>query len=1062
MNESRNVSRSIGQRLPALGGWGSGSALALLLCAGLALWSCSSTDEPAAGAQDASAAAGAPAAEQTAPVVAEPSLAEAGRVGEPAAAVPIAAAEQPAALVEPRAPAIEARSEDARDLLLAIAGGSSPGGRVGVQALLGETAALVRGESPPASGEEAENLDRAKGLLAQMDAPPPAAPVEAAPAVLPPPPAAPVEAAPAVPPPPPAAPAAVSQEVPPPPAAPAAVAAAPAGSEAPPAAAEQPLPAAKPEEPPAPDPAPAPAPAFTRAGEFSFPTTLFHKTASEVFDYVKQIYPEWIEKGHIYKMPGKGRTVLVFTEKPMPEDPVGQKIVQTIEAFDGMDLKIERKIIRPRYIELQPLMDTMVMAGLANIYELTTAQDALTWKQDNKQRTLTRTVNSYVQAGASQDGGPISVPDKIPYVYQIASADPFTPPVNYTGQNQQDRVLMNFTNSSSTEERGGMMAVGTAEDIERIQAFVDSVDVPAQQVMIEVQVVELDANKLTDFGFDSLQFGSGHHIGTFSLPLPGEQIVQPGLGEDVRRDPEQFVPMVTSEGFDFIFDDTTYDLSGRFLTRLHALVREGDAQIRARPKILTLDDRTSVLHIGREEPVFASTGITTDATNGNLVTRFQQIDHQYVGFTLNIRPRVTGGAEDEVALQIEILVNEIDGRRRVYEEDLSGVPSVIKRHFIGQNVVKNHRPMILGGLIQEQESESSNKVPILGDIPYLGWLFRRTQKTAARSEIILIVTPHILHQKGFDRLAAPKESSHFDTFDSVLFNDRHIIKGSDVIGIDPVNRVPAQGPDGRVFTEEEVVDLTLLNIVKKRRLISKLDVLNSYIPSEAEKLWWWQRNWPEYWVSKSWSESEQEVFFRAAAILIENVKELNEGLTFDDIVVPRREIVLPTSPYRITLSYDKVKALQTLGAQYLRSGRVDLDQGAIDLVKQAGGRNLRNFADFLERKKRGAEDHGNLLIELKKLYTGLYPESNALEGIAYADVYRELQRANIDFTAIATYLQTSFDKEYVVSGAPDVGLFPADLSGFLESTLTLTQRGRRLKELDQKWRQMSTAEDEEE
>ena len=86
---------------------------------------------------------------------------------------------------------------------------------------------------------------------------------------------------------------------------------------------------------------------------------------------------------------------------------------------------------------------------------------------------------------------------------------------------------MTFDKTSSTEMRGGMMTVGTTEDLAKIRAFVETIDVPARRIMIEVQLIELEANKLTDFGIDSVQFGGGHALGSAGLPLPGEAVVQP-------------------------------------------------------------------------------------------------------------------------------------------------------------------------------------------------------------------------------------------------------------------------------------------------------------------------------------------------------------------------------------------------------------------------------------------------------------------------------------------------------------------------------------------------------
>jgi hypothetical protein len=427
---------------------------------------------------------------------------------------------------------------------------------------------------------------------------------------------------------------------------------------------------------------------------------------------------------------------------------------------------------------------------------------------------------------------------------------------------------------------------------------------------------------------------------------------------------------------------------------------------------------------------------------------------EYVGFTLNMRPRVTGGEQDEVSLQIEVVVNELGERQRVFEEDLLGIPTVVKRQYVGQNRVKNHRPIILGGLIQEAEVESVNKIPLLSEIPLLGYLFRRTQKTNSRMEIILVLTPHILSEKGVDRIATPKESAHFDTFDSVLFNDSHIIKGKDVIGIDPITGSPAQA-GGRPFTEEEVIDLTLLNIVKERELISKLKIIDDYVGDAAGSLNWIQRKYPEATV-KNWPAKKQEVFFRAAAIVIENLKELNPDLTYDEILRPRREIVLPTTPYRISLTYDRVKSLQNLGGPIvLRGERVELGPETVKLLREASGRSLRELAEFLAERGRKAEDHGELLAEVKRFHASQNPGHATLDGLPYPEVYKALATAKLDFMSLATYFQENIDDRYRAVGPPDIAAFEVDLKDFIQSSVSLEVRARRLRELDIKWSRLN-------
>ena len=824
---------------------------------------------------------------------------------------------------------------------------------------------------------------------------------------------------------------------------------------------------AKAEPAPEPEPVPVkPAPAPRPQGYITF-KTLFHKGATEAISFVENVKPDWIEKGHLRKVEGKTRSLVIFGETEAPTDPLTLKIVDMLDRYDQLDLEIKREVLRPKYVGARLAMDALLMSGICNVWQLTPASDALTWKEGSKQRTLSRTTEMYVEKGGGIANSPLSAAPQIPFVYDMPSKDAVTMPTGYGGDSNNGSLVMTFDKASSTEMRGGMMTVGTAEDIEKIRAFVETIDVPARRIMIEVQLIELEANKLTDFGIDSVQFGGGHALGSAGLPLPGEAVVQPGIPG--ARAEGSFVPDVMNEGLKLLFDDTSLDIQGRFMAALHMLVREGEAKVRARPKILTLDDRVSALHLGRNVPTFNSTGVTRDTTNGNLINEVQSVGTVYSGITLHIRPRITGGKDDRIALQLEVMDNQIVGRQRVFETDLAGIPEVIKRQYIGECVAHNHRPIILGGLIQEQEIDTVNKIPFISDIPYLGDLFRRTVTQKERREVIIVVTPHILSEEGIDASATPKESMHFDTFDSVLFNDRHILKGGDVLGLDPINSVPAVGPDGKRFSEMDVVDLTLLNIVKRRQLVTKLELLKDYLGGEElSKLTWMQRKWPEGTV-QDWPEEDKPLFFKVAAICIENLKELNPTLSFAELSLPRREIVLPNSPYNISLSYDKVQRVQSLGLQQVfRGERVELEAAHIELVRRANGHSMRAFGAFLERQKRKdgatgreAEDHGIFKDELLRLYSGLGKDSSALKELPYTELFSAIEKENLSFDSIATFLATNMKERYDIEGAPDVGAFPADLEAFLKTTVSLKSRAKKLQDLEDRWLLVNTDEEDE-
>ncbi len=118
---------------------------------------------------------------------------------------------------------------------------------------------------------------------------------------------------------------------------------------------------------------------------------------------------------------------------------------------------------------------------------------------------------------------------------------------------------------------------------------------------------------------------------------------------------------------------------------------------------------------------------------------------------------------------------------------------------------------------------------------------------------------------------------------------RYRVKRSDLLGVDPVTLAPAE-VEGLPFTEEEIVDLTLLNIIKEKHLVTRLDVFRRY--SVPTTLTAEQRTHAELTL-ETWTPEEQVAYFRAAAIVLQAIKELNRDLTYEWLRTPGRVIALP-------------------------------------------------------------------------------------------------------------------------------------------------------------------------
>jgi hypothetical protein len=119
----------------------------------------------------------------------------------------------------------------------------------------------------------------------------------------------------------------------------------------------------------------------------------------------------------------------------------------------------------------------------------------------------------------------------------------------------------------------------------------------------------------------------------------------------------------------------------------------------------------------------------------------------------------------------------------------------------------------------------------------------------------------------------------------------HVLRRSDPVGVDPITRVPVTEPDGsQTYTEEELVDLTLLHIVREHHLVTKLDVFGRYgAPAELSAS---QRLDPDGTLEE-WPREHREHYYGAAAIVIAAIRELNPELDLQSLLMPGRKIALP-------------------------------------------------------------------------------------------------------------------------------------------------------------------------
>ncbi len=311
------------------------------------------------------------------------------------------------------------------------------------------------------------------------------------------------------------------------------------------------------------------------------------------------------------------------------------------------------------------------------------------------------------------------------------------------------------------------------------QLLTEIIDVPARQVFIEGMVLEIGEDGLDELGIEwAFQDGSAQL--TLGNAIPG----------------------VAEETLDF-FNQDSADLAADWSLRIRALVSDGKAEILSRPSVLTLDNRQATIRVGEDIPVVRSQEGT--AADSNKIA----FDFQYIptGILLNVRPRIDAKNE-QVSMQIDTTVSNVVPNRDLEVRDAEGTllasaPTISSRRVQTYARVVNNTPFIIGGLVSRDRTVLRDKVPVLGDMPLVGALFRSEREQTRKREVIIVLTPYVIVEG--ERLArnVPRTVELFDSADNTLFRDAYRLR------------------------EEEVFDLAFLT--ENRRLVTYRRLANDII-----------------------------------------------------------------------------------------------------------------------------------------------------------------------------------------------------------------------------------------
>jgi len=265
------------------------------------------------------------------------------------------------------------------------------------------------------------------------------------------------------------------------------------------------------------------------------------------------------------------------------------------------------------------------------------------------------------------------------------------------------------------EELNSIILDGNRDDINNLKNIIKKLDIEKKQVYIKALIVELDNDLIEDIGIKFGILGGKSYSGglyTFSSNLNGGDAISVNTSSIGLE-----IPNVTST--------LALGASLNLLNKTYGL------DIISEPSILCINNRSSSIYVG--ETISIQTG-TTITDGGNTTNSYERQD---VGLTLNVKPRVS--KKNKVYLEITTLVENIKNRDDTYYN-----PDTSKKEIKTQAILNNGESVIIGGLMEKKSEKTIQKIPIAGDIPLIGELFKNRSKNSQNKNLVVIVTPYIV------------------------------------------------------------------------------------------------------------------------------------------------------------------------------------------------------------------------------------------------------------------------------------------------------------------------------
>jgi general secretion pathway protein D len=385
--------------------------------------------------------------------------------------------------------------------------------------------------------------------------------------------------------------------------------------------------------------------------------------------------------------------------------------------------------------------------------------------------------------------------------------------LSYSNSDDVANVLTSLTASRTGEgmppvtvtsypEINAIVIDASPQDYDLLQRIIEDLDIPRDQVMVEVIVTEVNLARSLSVEFQTQTLRtikwnptSGSQKGWDNTQNWGGTEFDPSLRDMIIGDLDKGYPLSAGPGsglnIGFVeTPDSPKNAIGPFGVLLNALEADTEINVLAAPQVLTLDNEIVKLKVVDNIPVVSSTLTVGTGTTGT--DTIQQIDYRDVGTQITLTPHIS--KDRFVRLEVEQKIDQLVG---VSLADISGplTPATLKRETVTTVTIKDGHTVVISGMIGDAYATQESKIPILGDIPVLGLFARFRKNSSSKINLMIFITPRIVRNPTELALVTQKTRDRGDEFLEEAHGQpvRLLDKFIQAVKDEPVKKMPPAG-----------------------------------------------------------------------------------------------------------------------------------------------------------------------------------------------------------------------------------------------------------------------------